>query len=85
MIFVPLLGSDVARHQSSPSWDRNLCIEGVVPHFWGHLKVTVVRVKVMVIVIKVKVRGQVFCHKSWSVALGQRWFAMVSSNTLHIS
>jgi hypothetical protein len=62
-VFVPLPGSDVALHQSSPSRDRNLCIEVVVPHFWGHLKVTVVRVKVMVIIVKVKVRGQVFCRK----------------------
>ncbi len=46
-------GSDAALHQSSPLQDRNLCIEVVVPHLWGHLKVTVVRVKVMVIIIEV--------------------------------
>ncbi len=62
--FIPLLGSDAALHQSSPLWDRNLCIEVVVPHLWGHLKVPVVRVKVMVkvmvVIIEVIVRGQVF-------------------------
>ncbi len=36
-------------------------VKVVVPHFWGLLKVTVLRVKVMVIIIMVKVRGQVFC------------------------
>jgi hypothetical protein len=49
--------------QSSPLQDRNLCIEVVVPHLWGHLEVTVVRVKAMVIVVEVIVRGQVVCRK----------------------
>ncbi len=60
-VFVPFLGSDAALCQSSPLRDRNLFAEVVVPHLWGHLKVTVVRVKAMVIVIEVIVRGQVFC------------------------
>jgi hypothetical protein len=60
-VFVPFLGSEAALHQSSPTRDKNLCAEVVVPHLWGHLKVAMVRVKVMVIVIKVIVRGQVFC------------------------
>ncbi len=84
-VFIPFLGSDMALRQSSPLRDRYLCIKVVVPHFWGHLKVTVVRAKVMVIVIMVKVRGQVLRGKSWSVALGPRWLAMDSSNTLHVS
>jgi hypothetical protein len=62
-IIIPFPGSDMTLRQSSPSRDRNLCIEVVVPHLWGHLKVTVVRVKAMVIVIEVIVRGQVFCRK----------------------
>jgi hypothetical protein len=71
-VFVPLPGSDVALHQSSSSGDRNLCIEVVVPHFWGHLKVTMVRVKVMVIIIKIKVRGQVFCQKVLVCGIGSK-------------
>ncbi len=71
-VFVPLPGSDAALHQSSPSRDRNLCIEVVVPHFWGHLKVTVVRVKVMVIIIKVIVRGQVYCRKVLVCGIGSK-------------
>jgi hypothetical protein len=31
-IFIPFPGGDVALCQSSPSWDRNLCDEVVVPH-----------------------------------------------------
>jgi hypothetical protein len=62
-VFVPFAGSDAALHQSSPSRDRNLCAKVLVSHLWGHLKVTMVRVKVMVIIIKVVVRGQVFCRK----------------------
>ncbi len=62
-IFIPFPGGDAALCQSFPSWDRNLCIEVVVPHLWGYLKVSVVRVKVMVIIIEVIVRGQVFCRK----------------------
>ncbi len=61
--FIPFPGSDTTLCQSSPLRDRNLCIEVVVPHLWGHLKVTVVRVKAMVIIIEVIVRGQVFCQK----------------------
>ncbi len=60
-VFTPFPGGDVALCQSSPSWDRHLCIEVVVLHLWGHLKVSVVRVKDMVIIIEVIVRGQVFC------------------------
>jgi hypothetical protein len=56
-VFIPFPGSDMALQQSSPLWDRYLCIKVVVPYFWGHLKVTVVRVKVMVIIIMVKVKG----------------------------
>ncbi len=44
----------------------------VVPHFWGHLKVTVVRVKVMVIDKMVKVRGQVFCRKVLVCGIGSK-------------
>jgi hypothetical protein len=84
-IFIPLPGSDMALHQSSPSWDKNLCIKVIVPHFWGHLKVNMVRVKVMVIIIMVKVRGQVLYRKVLVMALGPRWLAMVSSNTLRVS
>jgi hypothetical protein len=62
-IFIPFPSSDMALRQSSPLWDRYLCIKVVVPHFWGHLKVTVVRVKVMFIIIMVIVRGQVLCRK----------------------
>jgi hypothetical protein len=62
----------MALQQSSPSWDRNLCIEVVVPHFWGHLKVTVVRVKVMVIITMVKIRGQVFCQKVLVCSIGSK-------------
>jgi hypothetical protein len=62
-VFTPFAGSDVALYQSFPMRRGNLCTELVVPHLWGHLEVTVVRVKVMVIVIKVIVRGQVFCRK----------------------
>ncbi len=62
-VCIPFLGSDAALYQISPMRDGNLCIEVVVPHLWGHLKVAVVRVKVMVIIIKVLVRGQVFCQK----------------------
>jgi hypothetical protein len=62
-VFIPFPGSEAALHQSSPLGDRNLCIEVVVPHLWGHLKVTVVKVKVMVVIIEVIVRGQVFCRK----------------------
>jgi hypothetical protein len=53
-------------------WDSNLCVEVGVPHFWGHLKVTVVRVKVMVIIIKVIVRGQVFCWKVLVCGIGSK-------------
>jgi hypothetical protein len=77
-VFVPLPGSDTALHQSSPLQDRYLCVEVVVPHFWGHLKVTVVRVKVMVIIIMVKVRGQVFCQKVLVCGIGSK----VASNGL---
>ncbi len=62
-VFIPFPRSDAALHQSSPMRDGNLCTELVVPHFWSHLKVAVVRVKVMVMVINVIVRGQVFCQK----------------------
>jgi hypothetical protein len=62
-VFILFLGDDAALCQSSPSCDRNLCIEVVVSHLWGHLKVSVVRIKVMVIIIQVIVRGQVFCQK----------------------
>jgi hypothetical protein len=75
---IPLLGIDAALHQSSPSQDRNLCIEVVVPHPWGHLKVTVVRVKVMVVIIEVLVRGQVFCQKILFRGIGSK----VVSNSL---
>ncbi len=77
-VFIPFLGSDAALCQSSPLRDRNLCIEVVVPHLWGHLKVTVVRVKVMVIIIEVIVRGQVFCQKILFRGIGSK----VVSNTL---
>ncbi len=56
-VFILFPGSDTALRQSSPSRDRYLCVKVVVPHFWGHLKVTMVRVKVMVIVIMVKGSG----------------------------
>ncbi len=52
--------------------DRYLCIKVVVPYFWGHLKVTVVRVKVMAIVIMVKVRGQVLCWKVLVCGIGSK-------------
>jgi hypothetical protein len=71
-VFIPFPGSDAALHQSSPSRDRNLCIEVVVPHLWGHLKVAVVRVKVMVIIINVLVRGQVFCWKVLFCRIGSK-------------
>jgi hypothetical protein len=76
-VFIPLPGSDAALHQS-PSRDRNLCIEIVVPHLWGHLKVTVVRVKVMVVIIELIVRGQVFCRKILFRGIGSK----VVSNSL---
>jgi hypothetical protein len=47
-------------------------VKVVVPHFWGHLKVTVVRVKVMVIIIMVKVRGQVLCRKVLVCGIGSK-------------
>ncbi len=75
---IPFPGSDMALHQSSPTRNRNLCIEVVVPHLWGHLKVAVVRVKVMVIIIEVIVRGQVFCWKILFCSIGSK----VVSNTL---
>jgi hypothetical protein len=53
--------------------EKNLCIEVVAPHLWGHLKVIVVRVKVMVIIIEVIVRVKSSAGKSCSVALGPRW------------
>ena len=71
-VFIPFPGNNTALQQSSPSQDRYLCIKVVVPHFWGHLKVTVVRVKVMVIVIMVKVRGQVFCRKVLVCGIGSK-------------
>ncbi len=71
-IFIPVPGSDAALNQSSPLWDRNLCIEVVVPHLWGHLKVAVVRIKVMVIIIEVIVRGQVFCQKIMFCSIGSK-------------
>ncbi len=77
-VFIPLPGSDAALHQSSPPRDRNLCIEVVVPHLWGHLKVTVVRVKVMVIIIEIIVRVQVFCRKILFRGIGSK----VVSNSL---
>ena len=77
-VFIPFSGSDPALHQSSPLLDRYLCIKVVVPHFWGHLKVTLVRVKVMVIIIKVIVRGQVFCPKILFCSIGSK----VASNSL---
>jgi hypothetical protein len=69
-IFIAFPGGDAALCQSSPSWDRNLCVEVVVPYLWGHLKVRVVRVKVMVIIIEVIVRGQVFCQKILLCGIG---------------
>ena len=48
------------------------CVKVVVPYFWGHLKVTLVRVKAMVIVIMVKVRGQVFCRKVLVCGIGSK-------------
>ncbi len=68
----------MALHQSSPSRDRHLCIKVVVPHLWGHLEVTVVRVKVMVVIIEVKVRGQVICRKILFHGIGSK----VVSNSL---
>ncbi len=62
-IFIPFPGSETALRQSSPLLDRNLCIEVVVPYLWGHLEVTVVRVKAMVIITEIIVRGQVFYRK----------------------
>jgi hypothetical protein len=58
--------------------DGNLCIQVIVPHLWGHLKVAMVRVKVMVIIIEVIVRGQVFCWKVLFRSIGSK----VVSNTL---
>ncbi len=52
--------------------DRYFCVKVVVPHFWGHLKVAVVKVKVMVIVIMVKVRGQVLCRKVLVCGIGSK-------------
>ncbi len=77
-VFIPFLGSDAALHQSSPMRDRNLYIEVVVPHLWGHFKVAMVRVKVMVIIIEVIVRGQVFCQ----IILFCSIWSKVVSNTL---
>ena len=78
-VFITLPGSDAALHQSSPLRDSNLCIEVVVPHFGGHLKVTVVRVKVMVVIIEVIiVRGQVLCRKILFRGIGSK----VVSNSL---
>jgi hypothetical protein len=71
-VFILFPGSDTALRQSSPSWDRYLFVKVVVPHFWGHLKVTVVRVKVVVIVIMVKVRGQVLCRKVLVCGIGSK-------------
>ncbi len=71
-ILIPFSGGDAALCQSSPLWDRNLCIEVVVPHLRGHLKVSVVRVKVMVINIEVIVRGQVFCRKILFRGIGSK-------------
>ncbi len=62
-VFITFPGSDAALCQSSPTWDRNLCIEVVALHLWGHLEVSVVKVKVMISIIEVIVRGQVFCWK----------------------
>jgi hypothetical protein len=76
-IFVPLPGSDEALHQSPPLWDRNLCIEVVVPHLWGHLKVTVVRVKVMVIVINLA--GNVRICVCWLHRSNDRHFCLSST------
>ncbi len=78
IVVIPFPGSDVALHQSSPLGDRNLCVEVVFPHLWGHLKVTVVRVKVMAIIIEVIVRGQVFCRKILFHGIGSK----VVSNSL---
>jgi hypothetical protein len=84
-IFIPFPGSDTALQQSSPSRDRYLCVKVVVPHFWGHLKVTTVRVKVMVIVIIVKVRGQVLCQKVLVCGIGSKVASYSLINTLHVS
>jgi hypothetical protein len=69
-IFIPLSGSHMALRQSPPSWDRYLCVNVIVTHFRGYLKVIVVRVKVMVIVIVVKVWGQIFCWKVLVCGIG---------------
>ncbi len=71
-VFILFSGSHMALRQSSPSWDRYLCIKVIVPHFWGHLKGTVVGVWVMVIVIMVKVWGQVFCWKVLVCGIGSK-------------
>jgi hypothetical protein len=84
-VFIPLLGTDAALCQSSPSRDRNLCIEVVVSHLWGHLKVAVVRVKVMVIIIEVIVRGQVFCWKILFHSIGSKVVGNSLIEYLHIS
>jgi hypothetical protein len=72
IVFIPFSGSRTALQQSSPLRDRYLCVKVIVPHFWGHLKVTMVKVKVMVIVIMVKVRGQVFCRKVLICGIGSK-------------
>ncbi len=77
-VAIPFPGSDAALCQSSPLREKNLCIEVVVPHLWGHLKVTVVRIKIMVIIIEVIVRGQVFCRKILFRGIGSK----VVSNSL---
>jgi hypothetical protein len=79
-VFIPFPGSDAALHQSPPLRDRNLCIEVVVPHLWGHLKVTVVRVKIIVITIEVILRGQVFCRKILLRGIGSK--VMVSNSRI---
>jgi hypothetical protein len=71
-VFIPFLSSHTALHQSSPLRDRYLCVKVAVTHFWGYLKVTVVRVKVMVIFIMVIVRGQVFCQKVLVCGIGSK-------------
>jgi hypothetical protein len=84
-VFVPFTGSDAALYQSSPTRDGNLCADVAVPHLWGHLKVAMVRVKVVVMVIKVISGIRSSAGKSCSIALGPRWWAMLSLNTLRIS
>jgi hypothetical protein len=61
-----------------PPCGTEICVEVVVPHLWGHLKVTVVRVKVIVVIIEVIVRGQVFCRKILFRGIGSK----VVSNSL---